>query len=82
MWSNIGTTSRDEVKFVMGSREDYEWSRDKVQRHSLASRCRAVLFSPILGGSILGKLSMDLADHLDVRFQLQMHKSAGRHSRV
>ena len=33
----------------MGSREDYEWSRDKMQRYDLPSRCHAVLFSPIFG---------------------------------
>src|SRR5258708_20766523 len=48
LWSNIDyLTARDEVKFVMGSREDYEWSRDKLQRYDLPSRCHAVLFSPI-----------------------------------
>src|SRR6184192_1963337 len=50
LWSNIEhLTKRDEVKFVMGSREDYEWSRDKVQRYNLTKSCRAVLFSPIFG---------------------------------
>src|SRR5438132_11956980 len=45
LWSNIEhLTLRDEVKFVMGSREDYEWSRDKVERYDLPSRCHAVLF--------------------------------------
>jgi 7-carboxy-7-deazaguanine synthase len=76
LWSNIDhLSSRDEVKFVIGSREDYEWSREKVQRYSLASRCRAILFSPIFGRidprEIVGWI---LADRLDVRFQLQMHK--------
>jgi 7-carboxy-7-deazaguanine synthase len=76
LWSNIKhLTARDEVKFVMGSREDYEWSRDKVQRYNLASRCHAVLFSPIFG-RIDPRQIVDwiLADKLDVRFQLQMHK--------
>src|ERR1051325_6045076 len=50
LWSNIDhLTARDEVKFVIGSREDYEWSRDKVRHYDLSSRCRAVLFSPIFG---------------------------------
>src|SRR5213079_3176939 len=50
LWSNIDhLTPGDEVKFVMGSREDYEWSHDKVQRYDLPSRCHAVLFSPIFG---------------------------------
>src|SRR6266513_2241105 len=65
LWANIDyLTLRDEVKFVMGSREDYEWSRDKVQRYGLSSRCNAILFSPIFGR----------IDRRDVRFQLQMHK--------
>ena len=38
-------TERDEVKFVIGSREDYEWSRDKIETFNLTKRCRAVLFS-------------------------------------
>src|SRR5262249_27055007 len=43
LWSNIDyLTKRDEVKFVMGSRTDYEWSRDKVQKFDLIRRCRAV----------------------------------------
>ncbi len=68
-------TERDEVKFVIGSREDYEWSREKVQEHRLAERCRAVLFSPIFGRIDPRKIvEWILEDHLPVRFQLQMHK--------
>jgi 7-carboxy-7-deazaguanine synthase len=76
LWSNIEhLTTRDEVKFVMGSREDYEWSRDKVQRYALTSRCQAVLFSPIFGRIDPRQIvEWILADNLDVRFQLQMHK--------
>ena len=76
LWSNIDhLTSRDEVKFVMGSREDYEWSRDKVQRYDLSSRCHAVLFSPIFGRIDPREIvEWILADKLNVRFQLQMHK--------
>jgi 7-carboxy-7-deazaguanine synthase len=75
-WPNIERlTLRDEVKFVMGSREDYEWSRDKVQRYDLPSRCHAVLFSPIFGRIDPRQIvEWILADGLDVRFQLQMHK--------
>ena len=75
-WPNIDhLTLRDEVKFVMGSREDYEWSCDKVQRYSLTSRCHAVLFSPIFGRIDPREIvEWILADRLDVRFQLQMHK--------
>ena len=76
LWSNIDhLTLGDEVKFVMGSREDYEWSRDKVQRYDLPSRCHAVLFSPIFGRIDPREIvEWILADKLDVRFQLQMHK--------
>jgi 7-carboxy-7-deazaguanine synthase len=76
VWSNIDhLTARDEVKFVMGSREDYEWSRDKVQRYDLSSHCRAVLFSPIFGRIDPRQIvEWILADNLNVRFQLQMHK--------
>jgi 7-carboxy-7-deazaguanine synthase len=76
LWSNIDhLTTRDEVKFVIGSREDYEWSREKVGRFDLPSRCRAVLFSPIFGRiDPRNIVEWILADNLDVRFQLQMHK--------
>jgi 7-carboxy-7-deazaguanine synthase len=76
LWSNIEhLTSRDEVKFVIGSREDYEWSRDKVAKFELSARCHAVLFSPIFGRIDPREIvEWILADRLDVRFQLQMHK--------
>ena len=76
LWSNIEhLTPRDEVKFVIGSREDYEWSRERVDRFSLPTRCHAVLFSPIFGRIDPRQIvEWILADKLDVRFQLQMHK--------
>lgn len=76
LWTNIDhLTLRDEVKFVMGSREDYEWSREQVQHYHLASRCYAVLFSPIFGRIDPREIvEWILADRLEVRFQLQMHK--------
>lgn len=42
-------TPRDEVKFVLGSREDYEWAREQIRGFDLASRCGAVLLSTIFG---------------------------------
>ena len=76
LFSNIGyLTSRDEVKFVIGSREDYEWSRTQLRDRRLADRCRAVLFSPIFGRIDPREIvEWILADKLPVRFQLQMHK--------
>jgi 7-carboxy-7-deazaguanine synthase len=76
LFSNIERlTQRDEVKFVIGSREDYEWSREQVGRYALTQRCRAVLFSPIFGRIDPREIvEWILADRLPVRFQLQMHK--------
>jgi 7-carboxy-7-deazaguanine synthase len=76
LFSNIEhLTSCDEVKFVIGSREDYEWSREQVAHWSLSNRCRAVLFSPIFGRIDPREIvEWILADRLPVRFQLQMHK--------
>ncbi len=76
LFSNVEyLTSRDEVKFVVGSREDYEWSRGAVQKFNLANRCGAVLFSPIFGRIDPQQIvEWILADNLPVRFQLQMHK--------
>jgi 7-carboxy-7-deazaguanine synthase len=76
LWSNIDhLTSRDEVKFVIGSREDYEWSRERVLQLDLNKQCHAILFSPIFGRIDPREIvEWILADRLDVRFQLQMHK--------
>ena len=66
---------RDEVKFVCGSHEDYEWTRDIIRTHELSSRVAAVLISPVFGSiEPLALVERILADGLDVRFQLQMHK--------
>jgi 7-carboxy-7-deazaguanine synthase len=75
-WSNLGhLTMRDEVKFVLADRTDYEYARDIVLREDLASRVNAVLFSPVHGG-LDAKLLAEwvIADRLDVRVQLQVHK--------
>jgi len=68
-------TGRDEVKFVIGSEDDYEWAREKIREHGLSERCRAVLLSPVFGkvesASIVDWM---VRDKLDARFQLQMHK--------
>lgn len=76
-WENIGhlQAHRDEVKFVISSREDYEWSREVVERYSLANRCRAVLFSPVFGEVEPRDLAeWIMHDRLPVRFQIQLHK--------
>jgi 7-carboxy-7-deazaguanine synthase len=68
-------TPRDEVKFVVGSREDYEWARGKMSEYDLASKVRAVLLSPVFGKVAPADIvAWMLEDKLPARFQLQMHK--------
>ncbi len=75
LFSNVPfLTSRDEVKFVIGSRVDYDWACEKIAEYDLTRIC-SVLFSPnftvIEPRQIVEWL---VEDKLDVRFQLQMHK--------
>jgi len=66
--------STDELKFVIGNREDYDWAVDIVKKYNLLTKC-IILFSVVFG--ILEPLELVnwiLEDKLDVRFQLQMHK--------
>lgn len=64
----------DEIKFVIGSREDYEWSKEIINKYNLTGLC-AILFSVVFGQlEPLILVGWILEDKLDVRFQLQMHK--------
>jgi len=67
-------TQHDQLKFVICSREDFDWSKAFIQEHALAGRCQ-ILFSPSYK-QIAPALLADwiLADRLPVRFQLQLHK--------
>ncbi len=66
--------SKDQVKFVICDRGDYEWSREKVKALALDSRC-AVLFSPSHEQLPARDLAdWILADRLPVRLQIQLHK--------
>jgi 7-carboxy-7-deazaguanine synthase len=75
-WRNIDSLSpRDEMKFVIADRADYEWSRDVVARYDLSRRCRAVLFSPAFGVLEPRRLAAwVLEDALPVRVHLQLHR--------
>ncbi|HTV79349.1 MAG TPA: 7-carboxy-7-deazaguanine synthase QueE [Steroidobacteraceae bacterium] len=67
-------SQKDLVKFVICSREDYEWSRAKLAELQLAARC-TVLFSPSHEQLPPGQLAdWLLEDHLPVRLQIQLHK--------
>jgi 7-carboxy-7-deazaguanine synthase len=75
-WANLDRLSpHDELKFVVQDRTDYEFARELIGRHDLASRCAAILISPVHGVLDPGTLSeWMLADHLPARLQLQLHK--------
>jgi 7-carboxy-7-deazaguanine synthase len=67
-------TPRDQLKFVICSREDYDWSKRFLHEHDLNGRCR-ILFSPSYNQQSPTLLAeWILADRLPVRFQLQLHK--------
>ena len=75
-WANLDRLSpHDEVKFVVSDRADYEFARNLIERRDLASRCAAVLVSPVhevLDPRVLSEWI--LADRLPARLQLQLHK--------
>lgn len=68
-------TKHDEVKFVIGSREDYEWSRAQVWKFDLHNRAGSVLFSSVHEVLPLQDLAAwILENHLPIRLQMQLHK--------
>jgi len=67
-------TPRDQLKFVICSREDFDWSKAYLEQHALAGRCQ-ILFSPSYTQVSATQLAeWILAERLPVRFQLQLHK--------
>jgi len=80
-WDNLASlTGRDEVKFVVLDRNDYEWMRRVVRERGLGSRVengdlKALLVSPVWGEICLEELAgWILEDRLPVRLQVQLHK--------
>jgi 7-carboxy-7-deazaguanine synthase len=75
-WENLAQMSaRDEVKFVIQDRADFDYACDVVARHGLAGRVGAVLFSPVFGVLPPAELATwMLAAHVPARLQLQTHK--------
>ena len=75
-WSNLAHVgARDEIKFVLADRRDYEWMRATVRERALAERTRNLLASTVFGALAPRQLvAWVLEDRLPVRVQLQMHK--------
>ncbi len=87
-WENLETlNARDEIKFVLSDRTDYEFARSFVARHHLAARVNTVLFSPAFskdagGARDSSQCLLDprelvewmLADRVPARLGLQLHK--------
>ena len=66
--------STDELKFVIGSREDYGWTVDVIKKYQLENKCK-ILFSVVFGKlEPVQLVNWILEDKLNIRFQLQMHK--------
>ena len=74
-WENVELlTAGDELKFVLASREDYDWAVSACRQRRLFERC-PVLFSPVQGQLDPAQLAQWIMDdRLPVRFQLQLHK--------
>ncbi len=75
LWANLSyLKSQDEVKFVLCSREDYEWAKELLSSHKINEKC-PVLFSPVYSQINPTALAeWVLADKLPVRMQVQLHK--------
>ncbi|MEZ5549342.1 MAG: 7-carboxy-7-deazaguanine synthase QueE [Pseudomonadales bacterium] len=76
LWSNLAHCSaRDEIKFVLKDRQDYDWARLKCDELGLFDRPLHLLFSPVADELSARELAdWILADRLAVRLQIQLHK--------
>jgi 7-carboxy-7-deazaguanine synthase len=76
-WPNLDRlrAEKDEVKFVIANRADWDYARDVIAHYELERRARAVLISPVWGQVDLQEMAaLVAASGLNVRMQLQMHK--------
>ncbi len=70
----------DEVKFVLGNRKDYEWTKDFIRTHHLSQKVHAILLSPVFEwlepATIASWILEDRlqAEFPNIRFQIQLHK--------
>jgi len=75
LWSNIAALStKDEVKFVLVDRADFDWAKQTLGQYDLPAKC-PVLFSPVYKTLPPDQLAAwVLQEHLQVRMQVQLHK--------
>jgi 7-carboxy-7-deazaguanine synthase len=67
--------NRDEIKFVLCDRQDYDWAKLKCDELGLYEGPAEVLFSPVADGLAARELAdWIVADRINVRFQMQLHK--------
>ena len=81
LWSNIDLIKpSDEIKFVIGDKKDYNWSKKIIKKYKLTDKC-TILFSPVYN-KIEPKTMVEwiMKDNLNVRFQTQLHKSIWNHN--
>jgi len=75
LWANVDSLNdKDQVKFVIGDGNDYQFAVSTVKKYNLSDKC-TVLFSPVFDEINAQELAeWILKDNLPVRMQLQMHK--------
>jgi 7-carboxy-7-deazaguanine synthase len=75
LYENINfLKSKDELKFVIGNRGDYDWSKEIISRYDVQDKCN-ILFSVVFDElEPVSLVNWIIEDKLDVRYQLQMHK--------
>jgi 7-carboxy-7-deazaguanine synthase len=81
LWSNLDhLTGKDEVKFVVKDRTDYEWARDTIRARGLDARVGSAALGALLVSPVWGEVDLEalagwiLEDRLPVRLQVQLHK--------
>ena len=74
-WENLELLKQsDELKIVICSREDYQWSKDIIEQYKISEKC-PILFSPCTESIDPRDLAeWILTDQLPIRFQMQIHK--------
>ncbi len=82
LYENISYIKKtDEIKFVIGDKADYDWTKEIISKYSLSGKCEIIL-TPVFGKIEPRKIvSWILRDKLKARFLLQMHKYIWEHDK-